>query len=277
MPDTRRSKSTLQSSYLEDNNTQNITPQDVRDFCESVHPENANKSGAHASQPTSDRVVGDQYWPNDGFHTARWNGTLWEAWGPLFPMKRPVDSEFSWVNQGAAIVTEAGGGIYLDSVNASGSTATPDWNMRTKALPAAPYTITAAFVTANPADNYLDCGLILRKNSDGKFVTFEYFYNSALAGGWGFGSGKWNGLASFSANYTVTGGLTGGRLGLIWMRVKDDNTNRILQVSADGKNFRTIHTVGRTDFITPDEIGFFVNGQSVSLASSMTLLSWKEE
>jgi hypothetical protein len=47
-------------------------------------------------------------------------------------------------------------------------------------------------------------------------------------------------------------------------------------VSTDGQNFKVIHTVGRTDFLTADQVGFFVNDQSNTIAAGMTLLSWKQ-
>lgn len=78
MPDTRRSKATLQTSHLENNTSKNITAQDVRDFCESVHPENVIQAGAYASAPSSNQITGDIYIVSDRPGVIRrWNGSAW--------------------------------------------------------------------------------------------------------------------------------------------------------------------------------------------------------
>jgi hypothetical protein len=45
-------------------------------------------------------------------------------------------------------------------------------------------------------------------------------------------------------------------------------------MSADGQHFMAIHTVGRTDFLTADEVGIVVNSQNATFAAAGTLLSW---
>jgi hypothetical protein len=62
----------------------------------------------------------------------------------------------------------------------------------------------------------------------------------------------------------------------MFFRIADDGANRISSISTDGINFRVIHTVARTDFLTADQVGFFVNCQETTWDAGMTLLSWKE-
>jgi len=61
----------------------------------------------------------------------------------------------------------------------------------------------------------------------------------------------------------------------LWFRITDDGTNRICHVSGDGQHFITIHSVGRTDFLTADEVFFGVVG-TTNFANRTLLLSWKQ-
>ncbi len=86
---------------------------------------------------------------------------------------------------------------------------------------------------------------------------------------------KYTNSTTYSATYTS---LTSGSINVFpaWLRIEDDNTNRKCSFSTDGQNWIVFHTVGRTDFLTADEVGFFVDSNTTSLAPAMNLLSWKE-
>jgi len=60
-----------------------------------------------------------------------------------------------------------------------------------------------------------------------------------------------------------------------FFRIEDDNTNRISSFSFDGQNFLVAHSVGRTDYITADEIGIAINTAATAV-SNATFLSWVE-
>ena len=62
----------------------------------------------------------------------------------------------------------------------------------------------------------------------------------------------------------------------LFLRIADDDTNRIMSWSNDGQHWIVSHTVGRTDFLTADEVGFMVNSNNATWPASMTLLSWVE-
>lgn len=47
-----------------------------------------------------------------------------------------------------------------------------------------------------------------------------------------------------------------------WIKLEDDNTNRKISVSRDGRNWILIHSVGRTDFLTADAVGFWANANT---------------
>ncbi len=273
MPDTRRTEAAL-AALLPDNITGDISPQDLRDLLTSVHSERVVQSGAFASEPASGRLTGDLYLPNDSFYAERWNGTLWEAWGPIFPMTKPVDGDFAWINQGGASIVTTNGGIFLRGPATSGTSE----RVRKKAAPAPPYTITAAFLPAVLSFDFQSCGLLFRQSSDGKLVTFELAGTTQAANsttGLILGVNKFTSPTVFSAGYTARSAHAIGTKP-VFLRIADNNTNRICSYSADGQNWITFHTIGRTDFLTADEVGFFVADSTNTYEVGMTLLSWKQ-
>jgi hypothetical protein len=61
-----------------------------------------------------------------------------------------------------------------------------------------------------------------------------------------------------------------------FLRIEDDNTNRICSFSFDGINFRLIYSVGRTDFLTADQVGLVLKSQSGTNGVGMNVISWLE-
>jgi hypothetical protein len=181
----------------------------------------------------------------------------------------PVDGDFSWVNQGGASVTvNANGGICL-SVPTSAST---NLRCRVKTAPSTPYTITAAFLINMAAEDFQNAGLCFRDSGAGTLSTLLVL--GATAGLPALVASKWNSATSFSADYlSVSRPYSSG---LLYLRIADDGTDRIYSYSADGYQFLTLHTVGRTDFLTANQVGFFGNVQNSASAMDVTLISWEE-
>lgn len=238
-------------------------------------------TNVHASRPGASND-GNLFLPSDGFSLERDTGAVYTPWGPIFPLTPPDDSQFAWINQGTASVSAVKNAIYLSTPKTSGSN---NNRIRKKAAPSTPYVITAGFLLT--ADYYaggatfyaVEAGLVFRQSSDGKLVTF---FIGGTAGATNLAVRKWTSATAFSADYINNNGagwaLTAA--GVIWLRVADNGTDRICSVSADGQNFIPVHTIGRTDFLTADEVGFFVRADSTSAGSlggaGLTLLSWKE-
>jgi hypothetical protein len=62
-----------------------------------------------------------------------------------------------------------------------------------------------------------------------------------------------------------------------WIRIADNGTNRIISWSVNGLHFTQVHSVSRTDFITADEVGFFISDSADNKHDpGLTLLSWAE-
>lgn len=230
--------------------------------------------------------AGRLFLPNNGFVLERDTGSAWAPWGPLFPMTIPVDGDFSWVNQTSAsvtaTVTTTNGGIHLASAMATSGL---NNRIRIKTAPAAPYTITAAFLVAfdpygnNAGARVFEVGLVFRQSSDGKLHTAILGYTEATNANY-LASRKWTDATTFSADYVNNPSQTNAPYGLVWMRIADDNSNRVVSLSTDGVNFFPFHSIGRTDFLTANQVGFMIrnDASSGSLgAGGATLLSWKEE
>lgn len=271
MPDTRRSLSALQT-LLADNTSGDISAQDARDVLVSDHPENVVQTAAYASEPASGQLTGDLFLPNNGFYLERYSGAAWVPWGPLFPFTKPVDGDFAWINQGSASVDTTNGGIFLTGpTNSSAFSA----KIRKKAAPATPYTITACFLMSVTASASGTAGLVFRQSSDGKLHAFGLLTDNGVNGSIYLGSRKYTNPTTYSADYSLI--QTVSRLSpcsLVWMRIADNGTNRICSFSTDGVHFIQFHSIGRTDFLTADEVGFYVDPYNST--TQMMLLSWAQ-
>ena len=178
---------------------------------------------------------------------------------------------WTWVNQGAATGTDQTA-IFAGSKKVSGITiqapadAGPNLRILKKTAPSTPYTITIAFEWNFRGNNYYGVGFCWRQSSDGKLVTAAIEYG----GGFFLNVNKWNSPTSFNSNYI---GLT-FQQGLTWLKCQDNGTNRIVSYSADGVTWIVVYTIGRTDFLTGNEVGFYVNTQNVGYGSVGSFVHW---
>ncbi len=208
------------------------------------------------------------YLPSDSYYLLRDTGAAWSYWGPLFKFTPPIAlSNWTIENQGTATVEDFRGAIRFVC---PASLATGIRGIY-KTAPSTPYTISAAFNWC-PAiiDGCLVC-LGFRQSSDGKMATIRLRRESTRM----VYSGKWTDYDSFSANYTSASfNWLGGNV--LFLQITDDGTNRIVSVSVDGINWIPLHSVGRTDFLTADQVMFGVDNYGGSSGSYAVLLSWIE-
>lgn len=170
-----------------------------------------------------------------------------------------------WVNQSTASVTfNADGSVWLTTPTLN------SLNMRIlkRLAPSTPYTVTAAMLIEAPLANYGNMGLIFRQSSNGKIHAMRYLQ----ASGPYFNSVKHDSPTAYNNDYASVAQLANG---LVWLQIQDNGTNRICSFSRNGVNFTQVHSVGRTDYITADEIGFFIDPQNASGPVSATLYSWE--
>lgn len=194
----------------------------------------------------------------------------------------PIEGPFTWVNAGSSsksrlVTIGAYRGAYLE---APAGAAADNLRIRKKPAPHGDrYQITAA-LTPRLVASSSHCGLCWRQNSDGKLVLFDlYLSNGADANSLYFGVYKYNSPTSVSAVYSgfpVSAGCTpfGSPL---WLRIADNGVSRVCSYSADGIRFVDIHTIGRTDFLTADEVGYFCDSYNATYTAAVTVSAWIEE
>jgi hypothetical protein len=239
----------------------------LADLTVSQQPKSAYASLAAAAW--SGRVQ----WPTDGAHLIRDTGAALEAWGPIFPCTVPSDPG-TWVNQGSASVTAAKGMVHLTCPT---NGAANSIRARVKSAPSAPYT--ATFLIAlmyDPGESsgsgIGEAGVCWRESGTGELITYGIqWFNTT--GNCKFQGSKWNSATSQNSQYFNTQWNFGSH-SHIWAQLIDDNTDRLFKIGVDGQNWMTVHSVGRTDFLTADQLGVFVNPFSVETA--LTVFSYKE-
>lgn len=224
--------------------------------------------GTYASLPGTCATSDLYFFTNSFYDSARCSATnTWTLFLRGATATAPVDGDFAWVNQGSATVSTTNGGIYL-SVPVGTSL---DVRARVKTAPSAPYTITVAFrSTADFALNNQDFGLVWRQSGDGKLATCGI---QTATTGIKFISYKWTSPTVVSAEYSGSAIFNSDA---IYFRLADDNTNRICSYSVDGQNFIAFHTIGRTDFLTADQVGFWAMERTNTYPIGLTILSWAQ-
>ena len=232
----------------------------------------------YANKPAAG-VPGRIFLPSDGLFIERDNGSTWEKFGPVWPMTPPQSANFpTWVNQGAATCVDNKGAIFLEAGNSSNE----QLRARLQAYPTPPFTVDMAFLTnvfpySSPS---ITAGLCIRDSVSGKFQCYGVGNTDLHIRGYNY--------SSYSA---ASGGVTGWpgsgdnhqlEQNLIWVRYYDDGASaRVISISADGVTWQQMVSLTRTDYLTPNQIGFFANGNpgystSYYLDTGITVLHWRQ-
>jgi hypothetical protein len=224
---------------------------------------NITSTGAQGSEPGSP-TTGDLYFPNNAFATERYSGSAWVKWGPIFPFSGPHDPG-TWLNQGTATVDTTNGSLYI---------LVPSAATRTLRAREETYGSGNKKVTA-----YLTMDIDQATTQTDTFVGLEFRQNQGVNSGrivqFGIYQADVNGLLKFVIQHNTASGNTFGSTvqtnniyfgynGVfkgIWMRIYDDNTNLVCDLSVDGQHWRTCYTEGRASYLTapPDVYGAFVS------------------
>lgn len=221
-------------------------------------------------------VPGRLYIPTDGMTIQRDNGTDWDIYGPIHKFVPPPSvSGFTWVNQGGATAADQGGIIRMVAPQIGSENA----RILKMAAPGTPYTITACIkFVSTISTSTMRWGLCWRESGSGKLVTVNYaafdFFGECTHY---MVITKWDNETTTNSDYYAK--LQWTNTDCQWLRITDNGTNRICSLSSDGVNFFQIHSVGRTDFITADEIGFFIDpirSSDIFYNPEMHVLSWEQ-
>lgn len=224
-------------------------------------------TAAFASRPTAANA-GRLNVPSDGFSLSRDTGAAWANWGPVFPLTTPVDPG-TWVNQLGATLATTKDSLYLYCAHQNASSI----HARVQSIHAAPYTYTFGCLPLLGAGTNNSVGFCWRNSGSSKLVTVGLYWTAGSV--IDLAIFKWTNETTFSASYLDQ--VHSQQYGpLVWLQLQDDSTNRIVSISADGQNFIQVHAVGRTDFITADQIGIFVDPESNTFDAAMTVVSMKQ-
>lgn len=180
---------------------------------------------------------------------------------------RPILADYTWLNQGLGTASEVGRTLYM-SAPASASVNVRGLYM---SAPATPYTFTVRIEPTTFVGDAHSAGIFFRESSSGKLAVFKMLYNSSGLNS--FASSKYTDQATFSANYTAV--AFGAPSRLKWLRIADNGYSRICSFSSDGKLWFDFHSVGRTDFLTADQIGLCIMSDNASYSCGNYFLSCK--
>lgn len=208
---------------------------------------------------------GRQYASSDCGRIDRDNGGAWENiyLGPLAWATAPPSSGWSAVNQGSTTFAADRDAMLLTAPSvASGES----YHLWVRSLsPSSNYIATFYIEPLMQSADVAYVGLALRNSSSGAFIAFECGINTGyLAGSSVIRVSKWNNVTTVNSVY-VGRGLSAYAVGGLpcWFRIRDDGSNRYFEMSVNGVDWMTFYSGGRTDFITPNQIGLSVyNGNT---------------
>jgi hypothetical protein len=226
------------------------------------------------STPHVNPVAGDLWIPTDGFFMYVYSGTEWLTVAQQFRTKAPpLVSTWTWVNQGSATAVDEAGTILMTSP----TEAAWQWRMLTRPVPTPPYTLTACIevepLITSTSNSALGIGWrqAAAGGSQGYMAGF-YVHCSNSVTAYNLYSAKMAGLTASQVGY-ANSPMANSSFDRIWLRIADDNANRICSYSLSGVNFRQFHSVTRLDYLTPDQVCLLIN--SGAITRTLRLLSWE--
>lgn len=230
-----------------------------------ARPQYGTRSAMPAAAPENN---GAQYYCTDCDAVYQSNGTQWtkiRVGGQAAPgIADPPSTGWSTVNLSTDMFANHLDGALLTTASAGSD----NWRLRVRPLsPSSNYTaqfyLDPSFVDAGTWRS----GIVLRNSSSGSFVAL-YFLRSS--GSYSVTVDKWTAAGTFGSTYVTSGVFNSVPR---WLRFRDDGTNRYAEYSYNAVEWITAHSVGRTDFITPDQIGWGASNTSTTKTGYLRLRS----
>jgi hypothetical protein len=117
-----------------------------------------------------------------------------------------------------------------------------------------------------------ESGIWLRNSTAGSLIHFGL--TMAAGNALSLQSYKFSSATVLNSNYATA--IPGAALlePVNWLRYRDDGTNRYFEYSYNGIDWITYFSVGRTDFTTPDQIGWGLDNQGSGQTQVLRLRSF---
>jgi len=233
------------------------------------------------------------YWGTDSAYQGLCNGSSWYwSWSGLSNLTFPLTSNTSWINQTSATLTQVGGALVLKSTTNSGSN--PQGQIAS--VPSTPYTVVGCFVVDYapvPLTGSAQIGAagLFWSNGTTTGASTEFVFFSSIGSSYSLFAERQNAFnlaGADTVSHWVNWNGSAGNGGLyannqpICVGVRDDGTNKAFAVSRDGipgttaapGSWYVAGTETHTNFITPTNIGYFVDSLTSSQAVAMQLVGW---
>ena len=230
-------------------------------------------SGALSARPAAG-TVGRIYMATDGYPDSYDTGSAWvPRVNGLQCANPPLVGAFTTVNHHYSSLSQDGDGLLL--VNMGSNSGTDYLESYLVAAPAAPYIFTVGFSFQffYPAQ-YVMIGIMLANGTTAGSSSQEFF-TFCQPGTLGTQTPLYLVVQKY-ANYAWSANVAGFPLTFplswpanIFMRIRDDNTNRYFDISTDGRLWVNLYSAARTDFITPTYVGLCTDQQSSAVATTM--------
>jgi hypothetical protein len=225
--------------------------------------------GAFASLPSSADAGTIYYFTDSPYSHAISDGTGWHYFYPGFgEVERPILGDFTWVNQGSATADATDGAVTIEAPAVSGDSL----RALVQSVPATPWTLTMGFTSLTVNADFHHLGACYRESGTQEILAVGfrlamqigiYRYTNATAYAGSNEVGFYNIFAAQNAP--------------LFLRLSDDGTNRVTSRSTDGRHWTVIGTISRTNFLTADQVGFYVNAANAAYAAKIHLFHWKME
>lgn len=162
------------------------------------------------------------------------------SYGPIFALTPPPSTGWTWANQGSSSATAVNGSLQIIFQQNLGL---DQLRAYMRSLPASTnYTVIIGFLSVSHA-----VGIALSDAT--KYIAIWQNGDSITA--FDFNTATSVGSAYFTA-LTGRGKLTGA---MVWFKIKDDSTHRVISMSADGQLWTVINSQNTATFLTETQFG----------------------
>lgn len=194
---------------------------------------------------------------------ARYNGSSWDYYYRGYKCTPMVIGDYTPDASVSDTLANWGGAAVLTIPNDGGDRV----RATLKALPSAPYTITMLAIVPGAA------GLTLHQNSTSEFHYLN-FLPANTTNTWR--ARQFTNPTTASTTYATAALNVGAYNSVAFFRIADNSTNRITSFAPFGSPWQQLHSIGNTDFLTPDLFGP-ASSNSYGYTQYMVILSMEIE